>query len=144
MDYIPFEISWLLVGVALVGVFAALALLFLGLSKILPRALGVIFAIIGVIGFAASAIFGGLQFLPLAHQAQVAEKLTEHYGIDFDLFQVIELGYPNERPDSSGALAYGRVTIGDRELTLIWDGKQMQLGEPSDGRDPFIFLEPKS
>lgn len=143
MDYIPYEPDWLFLGIALVGILASLAILLMGLSRFLPRALGVIFALLGVLGLTAGAAFGGFQLLPLAHQAQVAEKLTEHYEISFNLLQVIELGYPSERPAAGSALAYGTITVADKDLTLIWDGEQMQLGEPSTGKDPYIFLEPQ-
>lgn len=142
MDYIPFLVNWVAFGIP-VGI----SLIFVAMFAwgALGKHPGNNGTILCAIGFPLAILCLGIaviQLLPTAHQDQVAEEMTDYYGIELDSSAVKELGYPSEKP-SEDSLAYGTTVVGDRKLTLIWKDEKMLLGEKKSDGKGYDFLEPK-
>lgn len=142
MDYIPFLVNWVAFGVP-----AGISLIFVAMFTwgALGKHSGNNGAILSAIGFPLAVLclaISAFSLFPSAHQAQVAEEMTEYYGIELDSSAIKELGYPAEKPRGD-SLAYGTTVVGDRKLTLIWKDEEMLLGEKKSDGKGYDFLEPK-
>lgn len=142
MDYIPFLVNWVAFGIP-VGISLIFVAMFAwGTIGKHPGNNGVILSAIGFPAAILCLAIAAFQLLPSAHQTQVAEQMTEYYGIELDSSDIKELGYPSEKP-TDDSLAYGTTVVGDRKLTLIWKDEKMLLGEKKSDSEGYDFLEPK-